>query len=146
MTFSWREPGQAKKTTRRFDDDDTKPLLTAVFDHYGVEYDANRTTGMTHCPLHEDRTPSMSFNTDKGLWRCHSCGEGGDSYSLLMTKEGTDFRGARAVAASLQLAEGSTGGGDEQLSGSRYGGRRAVPRKPGDRAGGGGYVPSWRGR
>ncbi|MET9861940.1 CHC2 zinc finger domain-containing protein [Streptomyces smyrnaeus] len=143
MTFSWRQSGKA--SSRRYNDD-TKPLLTAVFDHYGVEYDANRTSGMTHCPLHEDRTPSMSYNTDKGLWRCHSCGEGGDSYSLVMTKEETDFRGARAVATTLQLAEGSAGGGGERLSGSSYGGRRAVPRRPRDRAGGGGYRPSWRSR
>jgi hypothetical protein len=30
------------------------------------------------CPFHEDRTPSMSINTDKGVWKCFAgCGEGG---------------------------------------------------------------------
>ena len=141
MTFSWREPG--KTQARRFDDD-TKPLLEAVFDHYGVDYPAGRTTGMTSCPLHEDRTPSMSFNFDKQLWNCLSCGEGGDSYTLIQRKEQTDFRGARALAASLHFAEGGAGGGREQLSGSAYGGRRSVPVRKGDRPTGGGYRPSWR--
>src|SRR5271167_4650157 len=30
------------------------------------------------CPFHQDRTPSMSVNMEKGLWKCFaSCGEGG---------------------------------------------------------------------
>lgn len=33
---------------------------------------------MAHCPLHEDRTPSLSINQEDGLWKCHSCGEGGN--------------------------------------------------------------------
>ena len=140
MTFSWREPGKAR-STRRYDDDDddTKPLLTAVFDHYDVEY-GDRTTGMTNCPLHEDRTPSLSFNLDKGLWRCHSCGEGGDSYRLIERKEQTDFKGAREYAERIGFAEG--GGASEQYV-SRYGGRRSAPSKSRP-ASGQGYTPAWR--
>ena len=30
------------------------------------------------CPFHEDRTASLSFNTEKGVWNCHAgCGGGG---------------------------------------------------------------------
>ena len=30
------------------------------------------------CPFHEDKTPSLSVNLDKGVWKCHTgCGEGG---------------------------------------------------------------------
>lgn len=30
------------------------------------------------CPLHEDQTPSLSINTEKGVWKCHGgCGHGG---------------------------------------------------------------------
>lgn len=32
---------------------------------------------MARCPLHEDRTPSLSIHSEEGLWKCHSCGEGG---------------------------------------------------------------------
>ena len=30
------------------------------------------------CPFHDDRTPSLSWNLEKGCWKCHTgCGEGG---------------------------------------------------------------------
>ncbi|MEU5427592.1 CHC2 zinc finger domain-containing protein [Streptomyces olivoreticuli] len=121
-----------------------KPTLEAVLEHYEVEFNPLRSMGMAPCPLHEDNTPSMSFNTDRGLWKCHSCGKGGDSYTLIMEKEGTNFVGARTLAASLTLATRDVGGGDERVSGSAYGGRRAVSGRSRDRARRGGYVPAWR--
>ncbi|MEU8327283.1 CHC2 zinc finger domain-containing protein [Micromonospora sp. NPDC048839] len=99
---------------------------------------------MVKCPLHEDRTPSCSVNTDKDLWNCHSCGKGGDSYALIMEKEQINYVGARTLASSLGFAAGSAGGGDDRLSGSAYAGRRKVSGGKGDRPGGGGYRPSWR--
>ncbi|MEU9126559.1 CHC2 zinc finger domain-containing protein [Kitasatospora sp. NPDC048540] len=125
---------------------DEKPDLGELLDHYDVGRNPLRATGMVRCPLHEDNTPSMSFNTDKGLWRCHSCGEGGDSYSLIMKKEDTDFVGARTFAATLGLAAGGAGGGGDELSGSRYARGRRLPARKGDRSGGSGYVPAWRRR
>ena len=35
------------------------------------------------CPLHKDRTPSLSINTEKGVWHCFSCGRGGDGIKLV---------------------------------------------------------------
>lgn len=33
---------------------------------------------MALCPFHKDRTPSLSVNTEKGVWKCHAgCGAGG---------------------------------------------------------------------
>ncbi|AKY03495.1 DNA primase [Streptomyces phage Danzina] len=124
--------------------DDTKPTLESTLLHYGVVLHQGRRTGMTHCPLHEDNTPSLSYNLDKELWRCHSCGQGGDSYTMIMKKEGTDFRGARTVGAALDQSEGGAGGGDEGVRGSSYGGRRSVPARKGARSNGGGYQPRWR--
>ncbi len=37
---------------------------------------------MAHCPLHEDRHPSLSINQEEGLWKCHSCGATGDLEKL----------------------------------------------------------------
>lgn len=37
---------------------------------------------MFSCPLHEDRTPSLSINMEEGLWKCHSCGNAGDIEKL----------------------------------------------------------------
>lgn len=124
----------------------TKPLLDEVMQHYGIDFRSSSNTGMAACPLHEDRTPSMSYRLDEGLWRCHSCDEGGDSYTLIMLKENTDFRGARTIASSLNFSEGNVGGGGEHVSGSRYGGRRKVPARSGNQPRDGGYVPAWRRR
>ncbi|WP_371674520.1 CHC2 zinc finger domain-containing protein [Streptomyces sp. NBC_00289] len=101
---------------------------------------------MAPCPFHDDNTPSFSWNTDRQLWKCHSCGKGGDAFTLIMEKEGTDFVGARALAASLAFATRDAGGGGERLSGSSYAGRRKVSPRPGDRSRGGGYTPAWRRR
>ena len=33
---------------------------------------------VVRCPWHEDRTPSLSLDLSKGVWKCHAgCGEGG---------------------------------------------------------------------
>jgi hypothetical protein len=128
------------------DQEHEKPTLAAVLDHYEIDYNPERTAGMAPCPLHDDNTPSFSYHLDRGLWKCHSCGEGGDSYTLLMKKEPTDFAGARALASSLALATGDAGGGDERVSGSAYAGRRAVSPRSRNQQGRGGYVPAWRRR
>lgn len=125
--------------------EDDKPDLNELLEHYGSPTKL-RVSYMTRCPLHDDRTPSFSVNTDKGLWNCHSCGERGDAYTLIMKKEEIDFVGARAFAATLGLATGGAGGSDSELSGSAYGGRRKVAGRKGDRPRDGGYVPAWRRR
>lgn len=121
--------------------DDDKPDLTAVLEHYDVAT-KDRASYMTRCPLHEDRTPSLSVNTTKDLWNCHSCGEKGDAYSLIQLKEDCSFVEARQKAKALGLATGTATeeGGEE--SGSAYGGRRKKARGPGST--GSSYVPAWR--
>jgi DNA primase len=112
-----------------------RPDITDVLDHYDV------VTGkrMVACPLHEDRTPSCSIQYDENLWKCHSCGEGGDSWSLIMQKEGLDFAGAKEwVEKNLGLTLGPAGPALRE-AGSVYGRRHEVKA-----ARSGGYVPSWR--
>ncbi|MFG2209964.1 CHC2 zinc finger domain-containing protein [Streptomyces sp. NPDC091682] len=131
----------------RIDSDDQereKPTLESVLAYYEVDFNDQRASGMAECPLHDDQTPSFSWNTDRQVWKCHSCGRGGDSFTLIMEKEGTDFVGARALAASVSLATRDAGGSDRGVSGSAYGGRRTVSPRPGNRPRGGGYVPAWR--
>ncbi|WP_420488706.1 CHC2 zinc finger domain-containing protein [Kribbella italica] len=123
---------------------DGRPDLADLLEHYDVPVNRGRVSQMVKCPLHEDRTASCSINTERGLWNCHSCGNGGDSYELIKQKEGVNFVGARDFAAALGLADGASGGGDERLSGSRYAGRRKVPARSGNQPRGGGYKPSWR--
>ncbi|MEI6627337.1 MAG: DNA primase [bacterium] len=46
------------------------------------------------CPFHNEKTPSLMINTDKKIWRCFGCGEGGDAFTFLMKMEGIEFKEA----------------------------------------------------
>lgn len=54
-----------------------------------------------HCPLHIDKTPSLSINPEANKWYCFSCGRGGDIISYLIEYEGLRFDQAVEKAASL---------------------------------------------
>lgn len=49
---------------------------------------------MAPCPLHDDRTPSVSVTAAQGLWKCHSCGKGGTAIDLLTLAKQMNFRDA----------------------------------------------------
>lgn len=116
-----------------------RPDLTEVLAYYGVISQKR----MVPCPLHDDKTPSCSVNYSKGLWNCHSCGEAGTSWDLIMKKEGVDFKEAKDFAASHNFKDVG-GGSSEQVTGSRYASHRKAPARKA--ASGGGYTPSWRRR
>ena len=59
------------------------------------------------CPFHSDSHASAAVNYDKNAFICHGCGVKGDVYSLIMYKEGGDYREALKFAASV-LATGNT--------------------------------------
>ena len=76
-------------------------LLKAVVEYYGGEVREGYSKPV-RCCFHDDSRRSAVMSTDgekAGLYFCHTCGIGGDAYSLLMWKEGIDFRVAfdRAV-------------------------------------------------
>lgn len=123
---------------------DEKPDLAVILEHYDIQVTHGKQVQMTKCPFHETVGKHFSINTGNGLYNCKSCGERGDSYTLIMKKEGVDFVGARAFAAGLGLSDGGTGGGDERVSGSRHAGGRAVAARKGAGSGGSSYVPRWR--
>ena len=53
------------------------------------------------CPFHDDRNPSLHVSRDKGLYKCYSCGEGGDVYKWVMQTEHVDFPEALRILAKL---------------------------------------------
>lgn len=55
----------------------TEVIRSLLGDLYGSGINA-----MAHCPLHEDRTPSLSVHQDEGIWLCHQCGARGDLQKL----------------------------------------------------------------
>jgi len=126
-----QEPG-VPPTPRSDDEDTEKPDLVAVFEHYGVIVSRS----MVSCPLHEDYTASCSVNKGKGVWNCHSCGQGGDAWTLIQLKESVDFAGAKAFVEGLGLTTGRVV--SNESTGSRYGGGQRSTSASAT------YKPSWR--
>jgi len=78
-------------------------LLKAVVEHYGGEVREGYSKPV-RCCFHNDTRRSAVMSTDgekAGLYFCHTCGIGGDAYSLLMWKEGVDFRVAFDRASDI---------------------------------------------
>lgn len=59
------------------------------------------------CPFHSDSHASAAVNYDKNAFICHGCGVKGDTFSLIMYKEGGDYREAVKFATSV-LTTGNT--------------------------------------
>jgi DNA primase len=60
---------------------------------------------VTHCPFHDDTTPSFVVSPDKGLFHCHGCKVGGDMLTFVQRFKGLRFPEALAEAAqTLGLA------------------------------------------
>lgn len=50
-----------------------------VFDKYNVEYKGK----MALCPFHADKDKSLSFSSEKGLWKCFGCNAKGDIITII---------------------------------------------------------------
>ncbi|WP_438470815.1 CHC2 zinc finger domain-containing protein [Streptomyces asiaticus] len=138
-----------RRVDERAESDEPKPTLEATMEHFGVKFSPSRNIGMAACPLHDDRTPSFSYRLDEGLWNCHSCSNGGDSFTLIAKysemQEGKvlTFPEVKQYARDNGLEEGAAPAREETYA-SRYGGgRRAPGKKPTGKAGGG-YIPAWK--
>ena len=60
------------------------------------------------CPFHPDKKPSMNVNPDLGIFKCFSCGKGGNVITFLMDKQGLTFTEAiksLAYKASIPLPD-----------------------------------------
>ena len=108
-----------------------KPDLVAVLSYYskieGRDLDLGRVRSVgwskMRCPFHEDRNPSAQINLDTGHFRCFACNApSGDSYDIIMEREGIGFNDAKRWAAD------NLGYEDTEVQ------RTSAPRR---------YRPSW---
>ncbi len=81
--------------------------IIALFDSFGVELTRKGKGYTGRCPWHEDSTPSLSVDRDKGLYHCFGCGESGDVVSLVEKMKGVGFREALAYLGSNGPLAGS---------------------------------------
>ena len=47
-----------------------------------------------HCIWHQEKTPSLSFDNEKGIYKCFGCGKAGDIFSLYQEVKGVSFKEA----------------------------------------------------
>lgn len=74
------------------------------------------------CPFHPDKKPSMNVNPDLGIFKCFSCGKGGNVFHFVMSKHGLTFPEAirmLAERAGVPLPEDEIKDPEAQLKFSR---------------------------
>jgi len=49
----------------------------------------NRYVGL--CPFHQENSPTFTVHSVHQIYKCFSCGAGGDVITFLMKKDGIDF-------------------------------------------------------
>ena len=72
------------------------PILE-IAKRIGLEAQKKGGSWVASCPLHEDKTPSLSISPHKGrsgLWHCFSCGASGDAIELYMRSNHCGFAAA----------------------------------------------------
>ncbi len=57
------------------------------------------------CPFHKEKTPSFTCSSEKGLYYCFGCQEGGDIFAFLMKMENLTFNEALRKLADLAGVE-----------------------------------------
>jgi len=69
-----------------------KPSLLKVLQSYGIHPKKTGKSLMVHCPFHEDKTPSLSIDEMKGLFKCFGCNKAGDVFTFVSEKEGLNIK------------------------------------------------------
>lgn len=79
-----------------------KHSIAKVLEHYGGKEIPERLGWQkTKCVFHDDSHASASVNTTENVFVCHGCGVKGDTYKVIMEKEGVQFREAITIAEEL---------------------------------------------
>lgn len=68
---------------------------------YGIEVNKNN---KALCCFHKEKTPSLSFHKEKQIYKCFSCGKGGDVISLVSELLSVNaFEAAKSINNKLNL-------------------------------------------
>jgi DNA primase len=77
-------------------------IVDVVSDYVRLRRSGKNWTGL--CPFHDDKKPSFAVEPVKGIYRCFSCGKGGNVYTFLMEINGWTFpESVRNLAQGLGI-------------------------------------------
>ena len=74
--MSFRDNGDKEKVQSATD------LVRLIGEHVTLRPKGREFAGL--CPFHDDKTPSMQVSPQKQIYKCFSCGAGGDAFSFVM--------------------------------------------------------------
>ena len=119
---------------------DKHPIIP-ILEHYGAE-NVSEYHGWRKlkCPFHGDSTASATVNSEINAFKCFACDMAGDTYTIIMKKEGVEFREAYEIAERLSGVSGvklskasASGRGVSNKSGNLGAGRKYIPPRGGRR-------------
>ncbi|MCG3140708.1 MAG: DNA primase [Anaerolineae bacterium] len=104
--------GARSRITRELIDDiKTRVDLAEMMQARGVELKTRGNKAQGRCPFHDDKTPSLTLDTARGLWHCFGCHAGGDAIQFVMQFDKVEFITAlRTLAdrAGVELPDAPT--------------------------------------
>ncbi|MEM1028626.1 MAG: DNA primase [Planctomycetota bacterium] len=111
--MSFRDNGDKEKVLAATD------IVRLIGEHVNLRPKGKEFAGL--CPFHDDKTPSMQVSPQKQIFKCFSCGAGGDVFTFVMNYHKMDFVESLkflADKAGIELTpwkpDGQGGSGDTQ--------------------------------
>lgn len=96
---------------------DATDIVKVISEHLQLKRVGQRWVGL--CPFHQERTPSLSVNAERGLYYCFGCGASGDAITFVREIDHLDFPSAIEALAGragvvLRYTERAEGEGRQQ--------------------------------
>ncbi|QYU67639.1 DNA primase [Leptolyngbya sp. 15MV] len=93
-------PSEDKERVREASD-----IVRVIGEHVALKPRGREFVGL--CPFHDDHKPSMWVSPAKGIYKCFSCGAGGDVFTFVQNYHSMEFRDALeylAQRAGIELS------------------------------------------
>ncbi len=103
-------PRQNRASMPRIPDEIVQQVLGAtdivdLIASYGLDLKRAGADFKTHCPFHNEKTPSFNVSPGRQSYRCFGCGEGGNAVGFVMSYENLPFPEAlRKLASRANIA------------------------------------------
>lgn len=75
--------------------------ITHLAETLGIELRGNK----ANCLWHNEKTPSLSFDNEKGIYKCFGCGESGDIFTLYQKVKNVDFKEALEALGGVEIKQ-----------------------------------------